>query len=93
MLQKMQKKGEYRPECKKLCKILFPQVCLHRIIQGINPRLILKYCFLCVTKYNEGKNKVLKVKQTNHSSNLTMRSKEVQLPATHQDDPGYLTHV
>ena len=36
---------------------------------------------------------MLKVKQTNHSSNLTMRSREVQLSATHQDDPGCLTHV
>ena len=43
MLQKTQNNGKYRPVCKKLCKILFPQVCLHRIIQGINPRLILKY--------------------------------------------------
>jgi hypothetical protein len=93
MLQKCKIRAIYRPICKKLRKILFPQVCLHRIIQGINPRLILKYCFLCVTKYNEGKNMVLKVKHTNHSSNLTMRSREVQLPATHQDDPGCLTHV
>ena len=43
LLQKMQDNGEYRPVCKKPCKILFPQVCLHRIIRGINPRLILKY--------------------------------------------------
>ena len=93
MLQKCKIRAIYRLICKKLCKILFPQVCLHRIIQGINPRLILKYCFLCVTKYNEGKNKVLKVKQTNHSSNLTMRSREVQLPATHQDDHKCLTNV
>ena len=93
MLQKCKIRAIYRPICKKLRKILFPQVCLHRIIQGINPRLILKYCFLCVTKDNEGKNMVLKVKHTNHSSNLTMRSREVQLPATHQDDPGCFTHV
>ncbi len=83
----------YRTICKKLRKILFPQVCLHRIIQGINPRLILKYCFLCVTKYNKGKNMVLKVKQTDRSSNLTTRSREVQLPATHQDDHKCLTNV
>ncbi len=85
----------YRPNCKKLRKILIQQVCLHRIIQGINPRLILKLCLhriiqginprlilklfpMCVTnlkKYNKGENIVLKVKQTNHSSNLTMRSR------------------
>ena len=35
----------------------------------------------------------LKVKHTNYSSNLTMRSREVQLPATHQDDHKCLTNV
>jgi hypothetical protein len=37
----------YRPICKKLRKILIQQVCLHRIIQGINPRLILKLFPMC----------------------------------------------
>ena len=86
----------YRPICKKLRKILIQQVCLHRIIQGINPRLILKLFPMCnklKKKYNKTENIVFKVKQTNHSSNLTMRSREVQLSATQQDDPGCLTHV
>ena len=36
---------------------------------------------------------VLKVKQTDRSSNFKTRSREVQLPATHQDDHKCLTNV